>query len=82
MTEFEETPVMSSYLLALTISDFVCRNVTARVGESDKTNVRVCGRPNAPYSFDFVLKASSSLMEFYQRHFGITFPLSKCGKTF
>jgi len=81
-TEFEETPMMPTYLLGLLISDFVCKNATANAAFTQKISVRVCGRPNAQNYFDFALKTSVTIMEFYNRFFGMEYLLPKCGKMF
>ena len=73
---------MSSYLVALIVSDFTCINRTAaNAGPNGNLPVRVCARPNVPkehlsYSLDIGIKA----IEAFERLYNLKYPLPKCGE--
>uniref|UniRef100_A0AC34RS54 Aminopeptidase n=1 Tax=Panagrolaimus sp. JU765 TaxID=591449 RepID=A0AC34RS54_9BILA len=71
-TTFEVTPIMSTYLLALAITDFGYiedryRNVT----------LRVWAMPDALPYCSYALKLMSKALQFYEKYFDIPYPLSK-----
>ena len=72
---------MTTYLVALVISDFVCINQTVEnMGEYGKVDVRVCSRSDAiasgylDYSLQMTVKIIKSLEQFY----GVKYALPKC----
>jgi aminopeptidase N len=79
-TSFEESVTMSTYLVALVISDFKCKYAIANAGVYGTVNVSVCGRPDNADKFDFALGEFVRLLEHYEKYFGIKYPLAKCGK--
>ena len=72
---------MSSYLVALVISDMVCLNDTVQnVGEYGKVDVNVCGRSNAIEQIEYALQVSTKIIKFFEMIYGVKYPLPKCGK--
>lgn len=78
-TTFEESVPMSTYLVALVISDFKCKYGVANAGPTGRVNVSVCGRANAYNQFDYGLQLSIKLLENYERYFGMEYSLKKLG---
>ncbi|KAE9547318.1 hypothetical protein FO519_009470, partial [Halicephalobus sp. NKZ332] len=72
-TSFEETPKMSSYLLAIVISDFDFIE-----GYTDKgTRIRVWSKKEAINETQYALHTGIKVLEFYEDYYGINFPLQK-----
>jgi aminopeptidase N len=69
---FARTPKMSSYLVALVVGDFVCRE-----GSSDGTPIRVCSTPDKRELTGFALEAAVFQLKFYNDYFGIKYPFGK-----
>jgi aminopeptidase N len=69
---FAPTPKMSTYLLAMIVGDFVCRD-----GESDGTPLRVCSTPDKRGLTAFALEAATQQLKFYNDYFGIKYPFGK-----
>ena len=69
---FARTPRMSSYLVALLVGDFVCRE-----GASDGTPIRVCSTPDKRELTGFALEAATQQLKFYNDYFGIKYPFGK-----
>ena len=68
---------MSSYLVALVISDFVCINETVQgIG---KVEVNVCGRANAIEKLNYALEISTKTIKFLESIYGVQYPLKKAG---
>jgi aminopeptidase N len=80
MTSFEDTPPMSTYLVAILVSDYQCRKGVARPSANRTVNVSVCTRSNALDELDVALDAAVELSEFFENYYGIEFPLEKLGK--
>ena len=80
-TEFYPTPIMSSYLLALVVSDFVCiGNISNAGNQSNGTiPIRSCGRPDAEDQLDFGLDVGVRIHEHFQNLLKVPYPLPKCG---
>jgi aminopeptidase N len=76
-TEFEETIIMSTYLIALIISDFKCKHGVARAGVTGTVDVKVCARPSAFNQLDYALKHTVLTLEMFEKYFGIKYNLSK-----
>ena len=71
---------MSSYLVALVVSDFKCIFDVADAGLDGKLPIGSCGRPNAINQLEFGLEIGTKAIEYYQRVFNKTpYPLPKCG---
>ncbi|VDO24618.1 unnamed protein product [Onchocerca flexuosa] len=73
VTSFIETPPMSSYLLALAITDFDFIEGTTNRG----TRFRIWSREEALNQTTYALKAGISVLEFYEDYYNISFPLKK-----
>ena len=71
---------MSSYLVALIISDFTClsQNVS-NLGDYGYVEVGVCGRPDAIElkQLDYALKIGVSVIAFYEQFYSVKYPLPK-----
>ena len=74
---------MSTYLLALVVSDFECKLQTVEgMGEQGKVDIRVCGRPTAVASgqLDYALTVATKVLKFYEDFYGVKYPLPKSGQ--
>jgi aminopeptidase N len=69
---FAQTPKMSTYLLAMIVGDFVCRE-----GASDGTALRICSTPDKRGLTEFALEAATQQLKFYNDYFGIKYPFGK-----
>ncbi|HUU34846.1 MAG TPA: M1 family metallopeptidase, partial [Vicinamibacterales bacterium] len=69
---FATTPKMSTYLVALLVGDFVCRE-----GASDGIPIRVCSTPDKKDLTAFALTAAEHQVKFFNDYFGITYPYGK-----
>ena len=69
---FARTPKMSTYLVALLVGDFVCRE-----GSADGTPVRICSTPDKLALTGFAMDATIHQLQFYNRYFGIKYPHDK-----
>jgi aminopeptidase N len=69
---FETTPKMSTYLVAMLVGDFVCRD-----GRSDGTAIRVCTTPDKIGQAGFALQAAEHQLAFFNDYFGIKYPFGK-----
>jgi aminopeptidase N len=72
---------MSTYLVAILISDYKCRQGEAHPTRIRTVNVSVCARANAQDELDVALEASVKMSEFFEKYYGIRFPLEKLGKS-
>src|SRR5690242_10403882 len=63
---FARTAKMSSYLVAMLVGDFVCRN-----GSADGIVVRVCSTPDKLPLTGFALDAAQQVLKFYDEWTGI-----------
>ena len=73
---------MSSYLVALFLSDFDCLGKElSNTGEYGKILVRVCGRSEVVSTgqLDYALESASKLIKFYEDYYGVKYPLPKIG---
>ena len=68
---------MSTYLVALVISDFKCKHSVAKAGLNGKVDVRVCARPNAFDQLDYALKYTVLTLETLEKYFGVRYTISK-----
>jgi len=69
---FARTPKMSTYLAAMLVGDFVCRD-----GSSDGIAIRVCSTPDKLGLTAFALEAAEHQLAFYNSYFGIKYPFGK-----
>ncbi|MEZ5419560.1 MAG: M1 family metallopeptidase [Vicinamibacterales bacterium] len=69
---FATTPKMSTYLVALLVGDFVCRD-----GTSDGIAIRVCATPDKKDLTGFALEAAEHQVKFFNEYFGIRYPFGK-----
>mgnify|MGYP002788304852 CR=1 FL=1 len=76
-TKFVETVPMSTYLVAIVISDFKCKGTEVEIKTERKVNVSVCARPNAYNQLDLAYEASTKLSVFFENYYGIEYPLKK-----
>ena len=79
-TDFYETVEMSTYLVALIISDFKCITSTAYPALSKSVSVSVCARPNAIDQLDYAMNNSIKILEYFETFYNVKYPLPKCGK--
>lgn len=70
---------MSSYLIALVISDFECLSGIAKAGIKGSVDIRVCARPNAVNQLNYALNAAIRSIEFFEDLTKVKYPLPKCG---
>ncbi len=69
---FATTPKMSTYLVALLVGDFVCRE-----GIAATTPIRVCATPDKHQLTAFALQAAEHQVQFFNDYFGIPYPFGK-----
>ena len=69
---FAPTPKMSTYLVAMLVGDFACRE-----GASDGTPIRVCSTPDKRNLTAFALEAAEQQLRFFNDYFGIPYPFGK-----
>ena len=69
---FARTPKMSTYLAAMLVGDFVCRD-----GSSDGIPIRICSTPDKLGLTAFALDAAQQQLAFYNKYFGIKYPFGK-----
>jgi aminopeptidase N len=69
---FARTPKMSTYLAAMIVGDFVCRD-----GASDGTQIRVCSTPDKLGLTAFALEAAEQQLAFFNAYFGIKYAFGK-----
>ena len=75
--EFQVTKKMSTYLVAFVICDFKTRE------ELTKTNnitVKVAVAEDKLEQATFALKTAANITDYYEKYFGIKYPLPKQGK--
>ena len=74
---FATTPKMSTYLVAFLVGDFVCSH-----GKSDGVPIRACATadpadPEKVKLTKFALQAAKWNLKYYDKYFGIKYPMSK-----
>jgi aminopeptidase N len=69
---FATTPKMSTYLLAWLVGDFQCTK-----GKSDGVPIRACATPDKVALTKFALDAAKWELHYYDKYFGIKYPLQK-----
>jgi aminopeptidase N len=70
--EFETTPKMSTYLVALAVGDFECSGGTA-----DGIPVRICATPGKKALTGFALEATKEIVQYFNRYYSIPYPFKK-----
>jgi aminopeptidase N len=63
---------MSTYLVALAVGDFVCRD-----GGAAGTPIRVCATPDKKQLTGFALEAAETILQYYNRYYAIPYPFKK-----
>lgn len=71
-TEFDETPLMSTYLVAFIVSDFGHLS-----GEPRDVPQRTFARPNAVNQSTLMLSAGERIMDALEGYFGVNYSLPK-----
>lgn len=75
VTEFETTPLMSTYLLAFVTGEMVFKEAKTK----DGVIVRSWASAAQDASWlDYSVKETVDLIEFYNDYFGVPYPLAKC----
>ena len=69
---FENTPKMSTYLVAFLVGDFQCIS-----GSSDGVAIRVCSTPDKVALTPYGLDTAQKVLHYYNNYFGIPYPLKK-----
>jgi len=70
--KFSPSPKMSSYLVAMLVGDFVCRE-----GGADGIPIRVCSLPEQKEMTGFALEASENILKYYDSYYAIKYPYEK-----
>jgi len=70
--KFATTPRLSTYLVAMLVGDFQCRE-----GGVDGVPIRVCGTPGHEALGGFALAAAEQSIAFYDKYYGIKYPFGK-----
>jgi aminopeptidase 2 len=73
---------MSTYLLAVVISDYECQSEVAKPSANRKIDINVCARSNAQDELALALEASVKVSEYFEQYYGIAYPLPKLGKIY
>lgn len=82
-TQFEVTVPMSTYLLALVVSDFECKGqIVQGMGTQGQVEIRVCGQSSALASgqLDYALNVAKTTIKFYEDFYRVKYPLPKSGE--
>lgn len=74
ITEFETTPIMSTYLLAFATGEVAFKEAKTKRG----VTVRTYATPDNVEMTAFALDVAVKTLEFYEDYFGINYPLDKC----
>jgi len=70
---FEESPIMSTYLLAFIIGELEYLETKTK----DNVRVRVYTTPGKKHQGEFALDTAVKILDFYNSYFGIPYPLPK-----
>lgn len=74
VTQFEQTPKMSTYLLAFVLGDLVSHEAKSAHG----VTVRAFATPNHANELAFAAEHCAKVLDFYDDYFAIPYPLPKC----
>lgn len=69
---------MSTYLVAILVSDFKCRSGISNSSYSN-VDVKVCARPNAEDKLELALNSSVDILSFFEEYYKVKYPLKKLG---
>jgi len=69
---FSPSPKISSYLVAMLVGDFACRE-----GGADGIPIRVCTLPEKEALTGFALEASENILKYYDKYYAIKYPYEK-----
>ncbi len=69
---FAPTKKMSTYLVAMIVGDFVCRE-----GRADGTPIRICSTPDKQALTGFALEAAEQQLKYFNAYFGIPYAFDK-----
>ncbi|HJZ62800.1 MAG TPA: M1 family metallopeptidase [Candidatus Acidoferrum sp.] len=70
--KFSPTPKISTYLVAMMVGDFVCRE-----GAADNIPVRVCAVPEKAELTGFALEAAQDILKYYDKYYSVKYPFKK-----
>jgi puromycin-sensitive aminopeptidase len=73
-TSFEQTPIMSTYLLAFVVGEMDYREAVSKNGIKIRTYATRNQVKHTEYALDIAVKC----MDFYEDYYDIPFPLEKC----
>jgi aminopeptidase N len=71
---------MSTYLVALVVSDFTCKSGFAHPVLSQNVSVSICGRTTAYDQLDYALDQAIKSIEALENYYQIAYPLGKAGE--
>lgn len=74
VTQFEPTPLMSSYLLAFVFGELKYLEKKTKSGIKVRTYATPANTKHTEFALDIAVKC----LEFYNEYFGIPYPLEKC----
>src|SRR5262249_44943023 len=69
---FAPTPRMSTYLVAMAVGDFQCRE-----GAADGIPIRICATPDKKQLGRIALESAQHILRFYDGYFGMKYPFGK-----
>ena len=69
---FATTPKMSSYLVALTVGDFVCNE-----GAAAGIPIRICSTPDKKALTGFALESTEQIVKYFNRYYAEKYPFKK-----
>jgi aminopeptidase N len=70
--KFSATPKISTYLVAMMVGDFICRE-----GASDNIPIRVCAVPEKKEFTGFALEAAQDILKYYDKYYSLKYPFKK-----
>lgn len=70
---------MSTYLVAILVSDFRCKSGVARPPLTGRVAVSACAKPSSYHEIDFGHNAAIKLLEYFENLYQIEYPLPKLG---
>ena len=75
-TKFDETPVMSTFIVGLLISDFECTEPRL-ANLATPLQVSACSRPDAINELKYALNMSTFIIEYLEKFCDFPYPLPK-----
>ena len=78
-TEFQNTIKMSTYLVALVVSDYDCVNRSAHTPLSKRVYIDMCVRKEALNQTSFSMNFAVKALEHFESYYNIAYPLTKLG---